>query len=117
MKSLKLAKTALKSNREMGGLLLSTTKEVPVAIINTITKSLNSAKDLFVNIGSIIQLVLITAVGCYILPKLSAINDYIFSKPVANKSSMEAVETKDQKEVELINRYNETARDGQEGVK
>jgi hypothetical protein len=113
MKSLKLAKTALKSNREMGGLLLSTTMEVPVAIINTITKSLNSAKDLFINIGSIIQLVLITAVGCYILPKLSAINDYIFSKPVANKSSMEAVETKDQKEVELINRYNETARDGQ----
>ncbi len=114
MKSLKLAKTALKNHREIGSLLLSTTKQVPVAIIKTITGSLNSAKDLFINIESIIRLALITAVGYYVLPKLSVINDYIFSKPVANKSSMEAVETKDQREVELINRYNQTAREGQE---
>lgn len=116
MKSLKLAKTVLKHNQDTFALLLSNTKEVPIAIINTIAKSLNSTKNLFVNIGSIIQLVLITAVGYYILPKLSAINDYIFSKPVASKSSIEAVETKDQKEIELINRYNRTAREGQEEV-
>lgn len=115
MKSLKLAKIVLKGNREtVLPLLSSTTMQVPGAIIKTITKSLNSAKDLFINIGSIIQLVLITAVGCYILPKLLAINDYIFSKPIANKSSMEALETKDLKEIELINRYNGTAREGQE---